>query len=185
MTNDRSNPICNFSRPGDGRRTQQKVCWPVKAIGSWTYQRLARWRDVPTKELLLVDTNMTSRFLFLGSVARTKCCFARMLYFCFESFLHTKRGGTRATTTANIEPLNRQRSVHLQLSGCDRKQNMILYVQSLQPSVLELLKLRSRVQMARNARRLQCPTTLRDRQDAKAAWDHCPSYSRRIPNELD
>lgn len=46
-------------------RTHQKFVWLV-TIGSWSYQRPARWRDVPTKELLIVDTNIIARFLFLG-----------------------------------------------------------------------------------------------------------------------
>jgi hypothetical protein len=45
------------------------------AIGSWSYQTPAKRRDVPTKELLLVDTNMTARFLFLGVEPENKVLF--------------------------------------------------------------------------------------------------------------
>lgn len=48
-------------------RTHQKFVWLV-TIGSWSYQRPARRRDVPTKELLIVDTKVIAHFLLLGSV---------------------------------------------------------------------------------------------------------------------
>jgi hypothetical protein len=42
------------------------------AIGSWSYQRPAKRKNVPMKELLLVDTNMIARFSFLLNLCRKR-----------------------------------------------------------------------------------------------------------------
>ena len=65
----------------------------MKAIGSWSYQRLAKRRDVPTKELLLVDTNMTARFIFpfAWNIVENKVL-CRQKFWKLSPHLRTKRG---------------------------------------------------------------------------------------------
>jgi hypothetical protein len=109
------------------------------AIGSWSYQTPAKRRDVPMKELLLVDTNMTARFLFLGLEPRTKSCPARVLYivFCFESFLRIECE-YQSNRDFTVELLNTQIFVHLstQLSYQLSDDRQVIITVFLQLSIL-------------------------------------------------